>query len=62
MSIIQDDNAVEEFASKIFRYLYLNVFKNNLSDLFKDNFILEEYILNFKNDNDKDIYKILDID
>ncbi len=61
---VQDDkdykDELEEFASKIFRYLYLNVFKNNLSDLFKDNLILENYIQKFV--EEKDINKILDID
>ncbi len=61
---VQDDkdykDELEEFASKIFRYLYLNVFKNNLSDLFKDNLILENYIQKFV--EEKDINNILDID
>ncbi len=59
---IQDEKKYrEKFANKIFRYLWLDVFKNYRSEIFKDdNRCLEDIIINFKN-NGK-IEKILDID
>ena len=59
---IQDEKKYrEKFANKIFRYLWLDVFKNYRDKIFKnDNKCLEDIIINFKN-NGK-IENILDID
>ena len=56
----QNDNIYrEKFANKIFRYLYLNVFKNDLGQIFKNSNekTLEDYIIEFKKEGD--IKKIL---
>lgn len=59
---IQDDEKYrEKFANKIFRYLWLDVFKNNNDRIFKDdNKCLEDIVMNFRNNGR--IEKILDID
>lgn len=54
-----DEYYAEKFANKIFRYLYLNVFKNNEDKIFKNQKVLEDYISEFK--KNKDINKILEL-
>lgn len=54
-----DDYYAEKFANKIFRYLYLNVFKNNEEKIFKDRKILEDYIVEFK--KHKELDRILEL-
>ena len=57
-----EESCCEEFGNKIFRYLYLSVFRNDSKNkIFKnEEKILEDYILDFK--NNKKITDILDID
>ncbi len=59
---IQDSEKYrEKFANKIFRYLWLDVFKNNRDDIFKkDNKCLEDLIIDFKKYGK--IENILDVD
>ena len=56
--------AREDFASKIFRYLYLSVFHNNEELIFKNAYdkVLEDYINDFVENKDLNAILLLDLD
>ena len=58
----EDKTSIAKFSSKIFRYLYVNVFRNNQELIFNNaqNKVLEEYIKQFE--KSKNIHEILNID